>query len=64
MERYARMGETNRRESIVEEEGSSDMSGYRGRHDEANCGKVNLENPSMLSSGSLSLEWGVNTYRK
>ena len=28
------MEETNRRENIVEEEESSNMSGYRGRHEE------------------------------
>jgi len=58
------MKETNRRGSIVEEEGNSDMCGYRGRHDEGNWGKMNLENPSMLLSGFLNLEWEVNTCRR
>jgi len=54
------MNETNRRESIVEEEDSSDnkVQGKTGRRVNAlmTYGKMDLKNSLMLSFDSLSLE--------
>ena len=58
------MEETNERENIVQEEESSDINKYKRMRGEGDWGKMDLENQSMLSSGSLSLEQGVNTCRR
>jgi len=49
------------RESVFKGEGSSDINEYKGRHGKrkntlTTCRKMNLNNSSMLSSGSLSFE--------
>jgi len=53
--------ETNRRESMVEEEESSDINEYTTMRDgeqgfDNKCGKTNLESSSVLPFSSLGLE--------
>jgi len=51
-------GRDKQKESTTEVEDSSDINEYNGRWGKGTttCGKMNLKNPSILSSGFLSLE--------